>query len=104
LLRITDNYVITHEMMIQGVSDGGPDGATIRTPSGALIGTGFYPAMGTPSGTLAGVKGCAMVGTSSGTLTGADDWHTERHADGHGELHDRLSERPARWLAYRLAQ
>jgi hypothetical protein len=37
-----DNYVITHEMMMQGVSDSGPDGA----PSGALMGTGFYPAMG----------------------------------------------------------
>jgi len=46
LLRNMDNYVITHEMMIQGVSDGGPDGATIRTPSGALMGKGFYPAMG----------------------------------------------------------
>jgi hypothetical protein len=45
-----DNYVITHKMMIQGVSDGGQDGATIRTTtgtmSGALMGTGFYPAMG----------------------------------------------------------
>jgi hypothetical protein len=79
-----NNYVITHEMMIQGVRDGGPDGATIRTPSGALIGTGFYPAMGTPSGTRAGVKGCAMVGTSSGTLTGADDWHTERRDEWRG--------------------
>ena len=32
-----DNYVITHEMMIQGVSDGGPYGAMVGTTTGALM-------------------------------------------------------------------
>jgi hypothetical protein len=59
-------------MMIQGVSDSGPDGATIRTTtgtmSGALMGTGFYPAMGgvvrprSGTGAVAGSDRCSRRG------------------------------------------